>query len=141
MSEFNLQPLPLRDEAQPGYEPLAWKPNWECFCCHDTGIIPERIVKTVIPNYVAGRHKPVKCNNCNIQLGKDLYKTNTLDTRFSAQICDRLDRDERQMWQEWSRQQHQKRKLRLTNATKNLRQRSRTPAEHWEARRRHEEWI
>ncbi|MGL5944233.1 MAG: hypothetical protein ACRC2S_28460 [Waterburya sp.] len=108
-----MQPLPLRDEAQPGYEPVAWKPTWKCFCCHDNGIIPERIVQTVMPGYVSGRHKPVKCNTtgCDIKLGKTLYQTNTLDTRFTAEICDRLDSEERKMWDEWSKEQHEKRKL------------------------------
>lgn len=140
--DLNLQPLPLRDEAQPGYEKAVWKPNWKCFCCHDNGIIPERIVKTVIPNFVSGRHKPVKCNNCNIQLGRDFYETNTLDLRFTAEICDRLDQDERDMWREWSSQQHENRKQKLaslenTDCTNNLRTRSRFSHEHFEVQRRH----
>ena len=157
MSEYNLQPLPLRDEAQPGYEAIAWKPNWKCFCCHDNGIIPERIVKTVIPNYVSGRHKPVKCNNCNIRLGDTLYDTNTLDLRFTPEICDRLDRQERQMWREWGQEKHELRKQRLAasktcswrgnpaelpcsidnDCTRNLRRRSRSNQERAEAQRRH----
>lgn len=146
MDNFQLNPLPLRDEALPGYEPAAWKPNWKCFCCHDNGIIPERIVKIVMPNYVTGRHKPVKCNNCNIQLGEDLYKTNTLDTRFPAWVCERLDNQEREMWREWSHQQHLKRQSKLNSVdsdslTKNLRTRSRTNCEQETARRKHRRMI
>lgn len=142
-SDLNLQPLPLRDEAQPGYEKAAWKPNWKCFCCHDNGIISERIVKTVIPNYVAGRHKPVKCNNCNIRLGDTLYDTNTLDLRFTPQICDRLDQDEREVWREWAMQQHERRKsnLDLSKVTKNLRTRKRLNSEQFEAQQRHNQII
>ncbi len=137
----NLEPIQLRDEAQPGYEAIAWKPTWKCFCCHDTGLVQELLIKKVIPRYVSGRHKPVECNatNCDIQLGRDLYKTETLDRRFSAELCDRLDSDERQMWQEWSNEQHQKR-LRLidSNITRNLRLRSRTNYEQLEVERRHQ---
>lgn len=51
----------------------------------------------------------------------------------------RLDRDERRMWQEWSKEQHQKR-LRLidSNITRNLRVRSRTNYEQLEVERRHQ---
>ena len=90
-----LQPLQLREEAQPGYEAESWKPTWNCFCCHDTGLVQDLLVKKIIKNYVSGRHKPVECNatNCNIQLGRYLYKTNTLDRRFSAEICDLAPRE------------------------------------------------
>lgn len=140
-----MQPLPLRDEAQPGYVAKSWNPNWNCFCCHDIGIIPERIVKIEIPSYVSGRHKPVKCNatGCNIRLGDTLYETNTLDTRFTSEICDRLASEERQMWKEWSQQQHEKRKqsLRLidgSNITNNLRIRSRKNYEQFDVECRHQ---
>ena len=145
MSDYpELRPLPLRDEALPGYDPIAWKPNWNCFCCHDTGLIPELLVKKAIPDYISGRHKPVECNasNCNIQLGRDLYLTSTLDRRFTTKICDRLDRDERRMWSEWSKEQHQKR-LRLidSNITQNLRVRSRTDYEQLDVERRHHDIL
>ena len=136
-----LEPIQLRDEAQPGYEASAWKPTWKCFCCHDTGLVRVPLIEKVIPRYVSGRHKPVECNatHCDIQLGRDLYKTETLDRRFSADLCDRLDRDERQMWAEWSKEQHQKRlKLIDSNVTKNLRFRSRTNYEQLEVERRHQ---
>ena len=139
-----LEPIQLRDEAQPGYEPNAWKPTWKCFCCHDTGLVQELLIKKIIPRYVSGRHKPVECNatHCDIQLGRDLYKTETLDRRFSADLCDRLDRDERQMWAEWSKEQHEKRKQRLglidSNVTRILRRRSRTNSEQLEVERRHQ---
>ena len=139
-----LEPIQLREEAQPGYRGVPWKPTWNCFCCHDTGFVQYLLVKKVMPNYVSGRHKPVECNatNCHIRLGDALYETETLDRRFSAKLCDRLDSDERQMWQEWSKEQHEKRKQRLglidSNVTKNLRVRSRTNYEQLEVERRHQ---
>ena len=139
-----LEPIQLRDEVQPGYEAIAWKPTWKCFCCHDTGLVQHLLVKKVIKSYVSGRHKPIECNatNCNIRLGDTLYETETLDRRFSADLCDRLDSDERQMWAEWSKEQHQKRKQRLglidSNVTHNLRLRSRTNYEQLEVERRHQ---
>lgn len=139
-----LQPLELREEAQPGYEKVACQLTWNCFCCHDTGFVQHLLVKKVIPNYVSGRHKPVECNatNCNIRLGDTLYETETLDRRFSADLGDRLDSDERKMWSEWSKEQHEKRKQRLrlidSNITRNLRVRSRTNYEQLEVERRHQ---
>lgn len=146
MNEYpQLQPLSLRDEAQPDYEKIAWKPNWRCFCCHDTGLVQYSLVKKVINNYIPDRHKPIECNatRCNIRLGETLYETETLDRRFSADLCDRLDLDERQMWQKWSQERHQKRMLRLesidnSEITHNLRVRSRTPTEQLEVNRRHQ---
>lgn len=142
MSDYpELQPIPLRDETSSNYQKAAWKPNYKCFCCHDQGWVTESLVKKVIPNYIGGNHKPLKCNatGCDIQLGEYLYQTNTLDTRFTSEICDRLDQDEREMWIEWSRQQHEKRKSKVdfTNATNNLRARARLSHEHLEAQRRH----
>ena len=137
-----LEPIVLREEAQPGYEKVAWKPTWNCFCCHDTGFVRYLLVKKVMPSYVSGRHKPVECNatNCNIRLGDALYETETLDRRFSADLCDRLDSDERRMWEEWSKEQHQKRrKLIDSNIAKNLRVRSRTNYEQWEVQRKHQD--
>ncbi len=141
-----LQPIQLRDEVEPGYEKAAWKPTWKCFCCHDTGLVRDSLIKKVIKNYVSGRHKPVKCNasNCNIQLGETFYITNTLDLRFTPKICDRLDSEERQMWEEWKWQQHEKRKQSLglvnnPNITNNLRMRQRTNYEQLDVERRHQD--
>ena len=55
------------------------------------------------------------------------------------ELCDCLDSDERQMWAEWSKEQHQKRLgLIDSNVTRNLRFRSRTNYEQWEVERRHQ---
>ena len=138
MNFKKLKPIPLRPECEPDYDKQVWQPNWYCFCCHDTGLVRVPLIEKVIPRYVSGRHKPVECNatHCDIQLGRDLYQTNTLDRRFSADLCDRLDSDERKMWAEWSKEQHEKRKQRLglidSNVTRNLRVRSRTNYEQLE---------
>ena len=160
-----LEPLQLRPEAQPGYQKIAWKrrsiasppmpqalsnrsSDWNCFCCHDTGLVPERLIKRIIPRYAHGRHKPVECNatNCTIQLARLLYTTKTLDERFTRDICDRLDLEERKMWLEWSNQRHEQRKQRLKlvenpNLTKNLRARNRTNDEELEVQRRHQRIV
>lgn len=98
-----------------------------------------------MPRYVHGRHKLVECNatNCKIQLGELLYTTQTLDERFTPSICDRLDKQERQMWHEWSKDKHEMRKKRNAIAdeielTKNLRARSRISCEQLEVERRHQ---
>ena len=137
-----LPPLKLREEAQPGYQAESWKPTWNCFCCHDTGFVQYSLVKKIIKNYESDRHKPVECNAscCNIRLGATLYETNTLDQRFSPEICDRLDLEERQIWKKWAYEKHRKRLESLNlNCTNNLRVRSRTHEEQFEVERRHQD--
>ena len=141
-------PLPLRPEAQPGYQKTAWKPTWDCFCCHDTGLVRVSLIEKVIPDYIPSRHKPVECNatNCKIRLSELLYTTQTLDERFTNDICDLLDREERKIWFEWSKQRHEMRKHRLGLAdipdiTHNLRARNRTSDEQLDVECRHQNVI
>ena len=111
-----LEPLKLRPEAQPEYQELAWQPTWNCFCCHDTGMVVERLIKQVMPRYTHARHKPVECNatNCHIELAQLLYTTHTLDRRLTDVICNRrLEAEERLMWSQWSKDRHQLRQQRL----------------------------
>ena len=134
-----LPPLYLQAEVKSGYQKQAWKPTWKCFCCHDSGLVRESLVRQVIDEYDPSNHKQVRCNasSCQSSLSDNLF--DTLDNRFSIALCDKLDLIERQMWAEWSKEQNQKR-LRLidSNITKNLRLRSRTNYEQLEVERRHQ---
>lgn len=143
-----LQPLFLRPETEPGYEKVAWRPTWKCFCCHDTGLVQYSLLKQVMPDYDDRRHKPVKCNAsaCERELGEALYLTNTLDLRLNSSVCDQLDSIERQCWRDWERQQHQLRKKALERAnndglTGNLRSVKRSESEALEARQRHQRIV
>lgn len=140
-----LKPLNLRPETEPGYDPIAWRPNWKCFCCHDTGLVSYVLVKRVMPDYDDRRHKPVKCNasGCDIRLSELLFSTRTLDERLDSCVCDELDTVERRAWQEWSHSKHELRKkaLKLTDTSSlhnNLRNRSRNASEQLEIQRRHQ---
>lgn len=142
--EFKLNPAYLRPETEPGYQKSSWRPTWKCFCCQDSGFVRLHLIKTVIDHYDDRTQKPVKCNAsvCDHKFGEHLIDSGTLDTRFPSSICDRFDSEERNMWREWSMQQHEKRKsvVNLSDATNNLRARSRLPCEHFEAQRRHEDF-
>ena len=141
-----LHPLVLRPETELGYERVAWRPTWKCFCCHDTGLVQYSLLKQVMPDYDACRHKPVKCNAslCEYELGITLQMSNTLDLRFDSSICDRLDKIERQSWQEWEREKHELRnkaikRLEAVELTNNLRQVQRSATENLSAQQKHRE--
>lgn len=140
-----LQPLILRPETEPGYERVAWRPTWKCFCCHDTGMVQYSLLKQVMPDYNDRRHKPVKCNAtlCESELGITLQMSNTLDLRFDSFICDRLDKIERQSWREWEKERHELRLkasawLENNELTNNMRQAERSPTEHLFAQQKHQ---
>ena len=141
-----LLPLILRPETEPGYERVAWRPTWKCFCCHDTGMVQYSLLKQVIPDYGGRPHKPAKCNAslCEYELGITLQMSNTLDLRFDSFICDLLDKIERQCWQEWEREKLELRnkaveKLEANELTNNLRRVKRSATENLSAQQKHRE--
>jgi len=95
-----LPPEPLRREDQPGYDKKIWQPNWNCFCCLDTGIVNAHLVKKVIPNYQFWRDKLPICNlpSCGVSDSFAHIAKENFDMRFSAQICMELDRLNREDW-------------------------------------------
>ena len=146
MENLKLSRAYLRPETEPGYEKEAWRPMWKCFCCQDSGLVKEHLVKTVIDGYDSTTDKLVRCNATDCEGrkkydGDDIVLTGTLDNRFPSQLCDRFDEQERQTWKQWCQEKHELRKQRLaaidTNCTRNLRRRSRSNQERAEAQRRH----
>ena len=143
-----LQPLFLRPETEPGYEKVAWRPTWKCFCCHDTGLVQYSLLRQIMPDYDDRRHKPVKCNasHCDRELGEALYWTQTLDLRLDSSVCDEIDSIGRQYWRDWEKEQHQSRKKALKransdNLTGNLRSVKRSADESLEVERRHQQIV
>ncbi len=56
--EFEKLPaLTRREEDEPGYEAESWKPNWKCYCCHDTGFVLDRLAFLVIDGYDSEKSK------------------------------------------------------------------------------------
>lgn len=91
----------MRKEDEPGYEKELWQPTWNCFCCHDFGIIQSHLAAMVIIGFNSKRDKLPRCQNYGCSAG-ERYDTNTLksciDYRFSPHICQKLDAIEREAW-------------------------------------------
>ncbi len=110
-----LEPLSLRPECEPGYQKESWKPTWDCFCCHDTGFILDRLSSQIIPGFNSEQHKTLLCNakGCNASRDKvspKLIEEENFDTRLSSQVCDRLHEMERESWEDYRWKKHQLRK-------------------------------
>jgi len=140
---MNIEKLPrspMRREDEPGYEKEIWQPKWDCFCCHDTGIIKPHLASLVIDGYDFNRDQFPRCVNPGCKAGSDwdsTQLTHCCDYRITAATCQKLDAIERENWRETVR-------LRQINIQTlahqmSMRQRARTPIEEMESQRRHEE--
>jgi hypothetical protein len=143
-----LKPIPMRPESKPDYDKRLWQPSWDCFCCHDTGFVIDRLAAYVIEGYVGGQHKIARCRSskCQAQIGETLESSGSLDDRLTREICDDLDNLERS---EWAQSLSKKVELRRQakgmvdelSEGKSMRLRRRTCQEEMEVRRKHEEVI
>ena len=73
-----------------------WQPSWDCFCCHDTGLVIRP--QLVIEDYHDIEDLPVICQKPGCDAGVHL-KGRGLDERFSGKICATLDAICREDWQ------------------------------------------
>lgn len=93
----------MRKEDEPGYEKKLWQPSWNCFCCHDFGIVQSHLAAMVIKGFNSNQDKLPRCQNHGCSAG-ERYDTNALsgciDYRFSPEICQKLDAAEREAWRE-----------------------------------------
>jgi hypothetical protein len=106
--------LPMRPEKEPGANQPLWHPDWRCFCCHDTGIVRDHLAAMVIDSYDHRRDKLPLCQNPGCQASHQLGNLfDCLDTRLSPAICQELDMEEREDWQQTlAQQQHRHLELR-----------------------------
>lgn len=135
-----IRPKPLEDDL--GKE--IWQPTWDCYCCHDTGLVRGLLVLLVIPDYNDRYDKPVACQRSGCQPGLDYCSIPYYDQRFNSDICAELDKISRQDWEQTVLDQYQLAKNRAAiqtyaQTTSSLRSRSRTLEENSEAQRRSEE--
>ena len=84
MEDFKLSRAYLRPETEPGYEREAWRPTWKCFCCQDSGLIKEHLVKTVIDGYNPNTDKLVRCNATDCE-GRKKYDGEDIVSTFSRE--------------------------------------------------------
>lgn len=53
-------PIPLR---KPQDDKALFFPRWDCFCCHDSGIVPDYLIRMIpsYEDYSGSTHKNVLC--------------------------------------------------------------------------------
>lgn len=139
-----LSRMPMRPESEPGYDKEAWQPTWRCFCCHDTGFVITSLAAMVIEGYDFDKDKLPICQNtnCHTRPGETLLKSDALDWRLDAAICQELDRLEREAGNSWRHSLHElgKKALGIVEefaTAHSLRKRSRTPKEEMLAQQKH----
>lgn len=135
---------PIRPELEgQSLDREIWQPNWNCYCCHDTGIVRKLLVLLVIPDHDSRRDKPVACQRPGCEMSFEFSSNPHFDLRFDREICSQLDKLNRQHWKETILSQHQlaKNRAAINAGAKdlNLRQRDRTEEEEEEAQRRVED--
>ena len=144
----------MRKEDEPGYEKELWQPTWNCFCCHDFGVVQSHLAAMVIIGFNSKCDQLPRCQNYGCSAG-ERYDTNTLagciDYRFSPEICQKLDAAEREAWLKTLLTQRQHLKA-LFNELKEQQQKlaqkmkmpgtsERTEDDNREVARRHEEIL
>ena len=73
-------------------------PTWHCFCCEDTGYVRDVLIKLVIPDYDTDKDRNVACQNCQRVSIYAQAIIDSLDWRFTPDLCSELDRLEREDW-------------------------------------------
>lgn len=113
-----LPPEPVRVEDQEGYQKEIWRPSWRCFCCKDTGWIDPGLVLLVIPKYNSNRDRNPICQSPGCNEGANwLHLKGNIDMRFTASICQELDRINREDWRQVTQQKFEKFKNQVDVAT------------------------
>lgn len=111
MNVEKLPRSPMRREDEPGYEKEIWQPSWQCFCCHDTGIINAHLATLVIDGYDSSRDKFPRCVNPGCRAGSHWdseAQTKCVDYRINAATCQQLDLLERNAWRKTVQAQSQR---------------------------------
>ena len=99
--------------AQP-VEKEAYVPEWKCFCCRDTGKVTPINIKKVIPDFDKNLDASPLCQKPGCFAGAWVHGAsqecrNCFDFRFTSEICDQLDEEERDMWKSNLRLWHEMR--------------------------------
>ena len=135
---------PIRPELENGQvDKEIWQPNWNCYCCHDTGIVRGLLIRLVVPDFDRNRDKPVACQRRGCEASFEYRSNPHFDKRFDYEICAELDRLSREDWKQTILNQHELAKnravVRAAAQGVNLRMRDRTQEEEEESQRRVED--
>ena len=140
-----LERLLLRPELEEQPKQV-WRPTWHCFCCEDTGYVKDVLIKLVIPDYDSDKDRNVACRNCERVSIYSLEISDSLDWRFTPDLCARLDRIHRDNWAKTVQKQSELRKRALglideLAQRKSIRPRWRTLGEEMSAQRKHQDIL
>jgi hypothetical protein len=128
----------MRPDKEECFDAQIWYPDWKCFCCCDSGTAQPKLAALVIPNYDHSRDKfPVcyRCDSGSVFAGREEY-----DHRFNRNICNELDKIEREVWVQFAKgKQHLYEQIRSLSTDMSMRSGDRTPESEMEAQRRHKE--
>ncbi|MDJ0719041.1 MAG: hypothetical protein QNJ54_33255 [Prochloraceae cyanobacterium] len=108
MKRKKLKPIPMRAENQAGYQREIPLPNWDCFCCEDTGIA-KNAAKMFIEGWSLGEYKLPVCQKVGCLSGEgyanhpDERVKASLDWRLDEDMCSEADEYEREAWKKWAR--------------------------------------
>lgn len=99
-----------------------WKPTWQCYCCHDSGVILDSLVREIIPEYNPLTDKRPLCQACDasnkfFREACESYKSH--DTRFNRSLCQALAKQEYEEWEEQRLEWH-KMKSQVEQVVSNL---------------------
>ncbi|MBR8832536.1 MAG: hypothetical protein DSM106950_00450 [Stigonema ocellatum SAG 48.90 = DSM 106950] len=139
-----LPPLSMRPEEEYPDKEIFF-PQWQCFCCQDTGKVQPYLVRRVVRNYNYSSDRLPVCqrDNCKANDTWVNLPIENLDTRFTRDICNELDllaRDDweatRQAWFEMAKQRVEQSTGEIAQAH-NLRRRDRIQAEFILAKEKH----
>lgn len=132
---------PMRPEKEPGAEVEIWQPDWNCFCCHDSGIVHHYLAALVIDGFDSNLDKLPRCHNPGCYAGGNFdgeVLASSVDYRLTADICQELDAIERENWRDYVQKKRLALKVDLSTIGKSLRQCQRTSTEERSARQKHQ---
>jgi len=96
-----LPPEPMRPEEEKPEGKEVFYPSWQCFCCQDTGKVQPHLVRHVIPAYNYDRDRLPVCQNLGCKKGANFFHLQgCIDMRLTAEICQELDRINREDWRQ-----------------------------------------
>lgn len=144
--EFEFEQLPsFPVQPEEETEKEIFQPQWNCFCCRDTGIVQPDLVRHVIPTYNYDKDRIPMCQNCNQGQARwgHLNELGVIDQRLTFRICKKLDIMSREDWKQTVSAWFEMARQRVESATieiaqvHNLRKRDRTLSEFIYANEKH----
>lgn len=134
---------PIRTQLESEVDREIWQPEWNCFCCHDSGFVLLPLILMIIPDYDKRHDKLVACQRQGCEAGENHARDPQYDQRFTSGICNQLHKYQREQWKQtvitqWEAAKNAQAINQLAAGT-NLRKRDRTSEEEESVQRKQEE--